>query len=853
MTVTDQVGPASDFDSRKARARTYDEERAAIQRARNDRNATRTHTPFHASARRIDIANAASERNRIKRVTTPGSRETDAWVYYDVLSEVKESARFKERSLSKLALFPAVRLSATSDPVPVDTIDNDTDVAYVTDPLAVSLARSVYDRIDGGAGTGHLTGSWGSIGFVSGDSYLVGYPDPTMPTGERFVLVTADNMKVTDRDTWALALSPEAPAGDWIPLPEGESIITRIWNRHAHWPDLADSAVLGTLDLCEKILLLSNMEYGTATSHMNAGWVIFPKGILGQERQPDDNQTGEAITDLFRNPTAADLAESILTPIGDPRNVGVAAPGIMEADDKLIEKIRHMTFGRDFDATAADMLEKSIIRFANGVTLPREVVLGMTDATNWTAWMVDDQTWRAYLEPDAKEFVQAASGGTYRPLLMAQWAALGRDQAAPIGKGPDGRVLTVMDLCLGADASNLIGDPDADDNVFKAHDKLLIGSTPARRRLGYDESEAPTEEDIAQQIALQRGREAVGPGGEPLPTAGPDGAPADPGTLPDEAGKEGGAGEGGVTASARRANPFAGYGRKWAARDAALTTRLLAQADTAMSRALDRAGAKLRTKALRASPAHQGVVAAVASNRDVAAVLGPGVVATLGLSPDELLDGAFDEVTTRFRAGVGRAQAATLEDLRRAGLADDVADDLHDRQASARDVATTAFTAALVALAIDRIYNPHPAAPPAGEHDTELTVPTSLVRSAMTTAGGASGRQSAGGTVITGADETPVSGVALGGDVTDTVEGMGATIATWTWSYGDESTRTRGFDPHMELDGLEFTSWDDDALLVQGDWPVATHYFPGDHEGDQCQAYPDIVPAPGQEAPEGGE
>lgn len=824
-----------------------------MQRARNERNAARTHSPFHASARRIDIANAASERNRIKRVTTPGSRETDAWVYYDVLSEVKESARFKERSLSKLALFAGIRLSATTDPVPIDTDDPDTGQPYITDQTAIAVARMVYDRIDGGAGTGHLTGSWGSIGFVSGDSYLVGYPDTTMPMGERFVLVTADNLKVTDRDTWALALSPDARPSDWVPLPDGDSIITRIWNRHAHWPDLADSAVLGTLDLCEKILLLSNMEYGTATSHMNAGWVIFPKGILGQERQPDDNQTGEASTDVFRNPTASDLAEAILTPIGDPRNVGVAAPGIMEADDKLIEKIRHMTFGRPFDETAAKMLDQSIIRFANGVTLPREVVLGMTDATNWTAWMVDDQTWRAYLEPDAKEFVQAASGGTYRPLVVAAWEALGRDKRAPIGNGPDGRVLTIMDLCLGADASNLIGDPDANDNVFKAHDSLLIGDGPARRRLGYDEGEAPTDEDVARAIALKRGREAVGPGGEPIPTGGPDGAPADPGTLPDTAGKEGGAGEGGVTASARTRNPFAGYGRKWATRDAALTTRLLAQADTAMARALDRAGAKLRTKALRASPAHQGVVAAVASNRDVAAVLGPGVVATLGLSPDELLDGAFDEVTTRFRAGVGRAQAATLEDLRRAGLSDDAADELHDRQTSARDVATAAFTAALIALAIDRIYNPHPEAPPAGEHDTELTVPTSLIRSAMTSAGGATGRQTDGGTVVTGAAETPVSGVALGADVTDAVSGMGATIVTWTWDYGDESTRTRGFDGHLELAGQDFTSWDDDLLLNPLDWPVATHYFPGDHDGCQCQAIPDIVPGPDQEAPEGGD
>jgi hypothetical protein len=812
------------------------------QQAQNARNAEKNR-PLISAARTIDVSNAAAERKRIKRVTQPGSREEDAWTYYDYLSEIKEGGRFIERSLSKLRLYPAVQVSPSTDPVPLDTLDSETDLPYVTDQAAIGLAQQTYERIDGGYGTGHLTGRWGTVGFVAGDSYLIGYKDPTANNGERFVLVTPDNLKVTDREQFALAMAPDAGPTEWLPLPLETSLITRVWNQHARWPDLADSAVLGVLDICEKVLILSNLEYGTATSHLNAGVLLFPHGILGKQLEHPDDDTGpDTAGNQTRNPTAQDIVNQMLTPISDPRSVAVAAPAILEADPGLIEKVRHVLLQRPFDATAAAMLDKAITRLANGVSLPREVLLGMTNATNWTAWMIDDQTWRAYLEPVAREFVQAATGGTFRPLLLADWKLLGYDENRQIGTGPDGRKLTIRNLCLWMDATSLVGDPDEVDNVFKGWDTGLLGSAPARQKIGWSEGDAPTDEDTAHLLALKRGREAVGPGGEPIPTD-------TTGQMPDPALAKGGAGEGlkasaqlALTAAARPRNRFAGYGAKWAARDAALMNRLLSQADTAMSRALDRAGAKLRTKATKAGDAHTQIVQA-AGNRDVGSLLGPGVVASLDLSPDELLDGSFDELATRFRSGVGRSQVTTLSDLQRAGLDDAAAADLERTQAQHRDAATAAFTAAMLALATQRIFDPHPAAPAAGEHDVELSVPSSLIRQSLAVAGGATGRPAAGGAFQSGPLDEPADGLALGVDVTSTVASMGATIVTWTWDYGDPSSRTSQFEPHENLAGVTFENWDDDALLNDSDWVVATHYFPGDHLGCQCQAIPDIVGA----------
>lgn len=53
----------------------------------------------------------------------------------------------------------------------------------------------------------------------------------------------------------------------------------------------------------------------------------------------------------------------------------------------------------------------------------------------------------------------------------------------------------------------------------------------------------------------------------------------------------------------------------------------------------------------------------------------------------------------------------------------------------------------------------------------------------------------------------------------------------WQWVYGYPD---REFEPHALLEGQEFSSWEDDVLLNDGDWPDVTYFAPGDHIGCSC-------------------
>ncbi len=68
------------------------------------------------------------------------------------------------------------------------------------------------------------------------------------------------------------------------------------------------------------------------------------------------------------------------------------------------------------------------------------------------------------------------------------------------------------------------------------------------------------------------------------------------------------------------------------------------------------------------------------------------------------------------------------------------------------------------------------------------------------------------------------------------------TTAAHVWVH---SGATIPFEPHLELDGAEFISWDDDVLAADpSEWPYVTHFRPSDHSTCGCAAADVLVVAP---------
>ena len=828
LTAADDAGPAVE-----GRAFSLGKKEGHLEAARvrasvpPPSNPARGASPaaFTAAARIIEMSSEA-ERTRVKSGRARNMWQDEAWGYFDALPEVKNGARFKGRSLSKLRLNIGVQLEPGAEPVPVPQLEEIEDQEQCP-PAVLAAANDVLDRLAGGKGHDHLLDRWGRNSFVAGEAFLVGYKDDSSPTGETFYMASPDELRITDRGQWALVLDPEDKPTDWVPLPTDTSIMVRIWNQHARYGNLPDSSVRGVTDICEILLAERNSELGDAFSRANNGILIMPHSMVGYA-PPLDDDAPEAGSAALRNPVIRDIYEHITTPIQNPRSASVAAPYIMTADADDIEKVRYLTFTSD--RGAPEKIVQLRQQLAQGVDLPEEILLGFGNATYSNSWIINDQTWTFYLQPDATQFMSALTMGLFRPLLLS-----GGTDAAWARK-----------LCIWFDKSQLVGDPDESDNAFKAVELGLIGDTAGRHRLGYAESEAPTPDDIALRIAL-KGRGADIPGilpqaegvteDPPAPAEEPatDTAPADPAATASAA----------LTAAAPSPTRLASLARKWAKRDRQLLDRLMSLSDSSVNRALDKAGAKLRTKAVRASATHAESIQGV-PNREVAAFFGPNVVtASLGMSTEDLIGSSFDELQGRYEDLVARAQKATRRDLEQLGLLQDDLDELEAQQDEDRHRGAALLTAGLVTFTAARLFDPRPNAPALGEFDSSMNAPVAVVREALTTAGGGSsgvahdGRAAGitpGGTSRDPVTDRVATGVTDGASVSGMLQRLHISTTGWVWNVGEPD---HPFEPHQDLEGVEFTSWTDEALANPDSWPEGGWYYPGDHDG--CQCYPEQI------------
>lgn len=102
-----------------------------------------------------------------------------------------------------------------------------------------------------------------------------------------------------------------------------------------------------------------------------------------------------------------------------------------------------------------------------------------------------------------------------------------------------------------------------------------------------------------------------------------------------------------------------------------------------------------------------------------------------------------------------------------------------------------------------------------------------------------------------GSDDVTVplmGGITSGHTMSEWLGSNGIETDRKIWLYGYEEEARRTFNGHLQMDGLVFTDWNDDALLVapQDAWLRTHYYFPGDHFGCACVVAP-YVPNRGED------
>lgn len=503
----------------------------------------------------------ASKAGKIKGETW----QAEAWNYYDLVGELWYSANFYGGCLSRVFLTLGVR-QRDGRIGPVWGDENADGTPEPLHPWAGPASDLLEDLRSPVGGQAAILRAFGVNLAVAGEAYLLGQDDDAVPTAKRWEVLSVDELK-SEGDHYKRGDEKIDPV---------ESLVVRLWRPHPRKSKQADSAVRPLLDILEELVLLTRGVRATTTSRLAGAGVYWVPEEIDYPGSNDEDPTVDQ-----PEPFTADLIKAMTTPISDKGSAAAVVPMVVRAPADYIEKVRHDDFTRNFDSYPSVALRKEAVeRFAQGIDLPVEIVTGQGGANHWSAWQIDEQTFKAHIEPMLTIIADGLTGGYLIPGLIA------------MGAEPE----EVNDLVVHYDAAELVTHPNQAADAQQAHDRMAIRNATFRRVLGFTEDDAPDEEEVAERIRIataMKGTSVNPGGGNAAPT--PAGSPSEvtPGAPSQE-------------------------------ESTILAAMVSAAAEVAIERAIERTGARVRGR-LNGRHDLRAVVSGVGA-REVCSQLGPSAV-----------------------------------------------------------------------------------------------------------------------------------------------------------------------------------------------------------------------------------
>lgn len=838
--------------------------------------------------RAMRVLTAASERLRIDdrkqaqrmRALRQGW-QSDAWSYYDSIPELSYAVSFMANCASRMRIYPSVYPISGESDAPMTLADAD------APPEIVALANmAMRDLGNGRLAIAELLNSLSTNLTVAGEGTLLGQEDPV--TGvQTWTVRSVDEIVVYD-DSYHLREVPNDPQGilGWVKLDPDYTVASRIWKPHPRFRILAQCAMRALIDDCESLMILRRMIRATGRSRLARDGILLMPNEMSIVEDNEDNRDPQA--DSFM----AQLTESMLEPIADEGVASAAVPIVLQGPGELLAQVRLLSMSQNFDAEASKIREELVGVIATGVDLPKEVISGVADLNHWSAWQVDDNTFRHHIEPHVLVLVDCLTSAYLRPYMLAM---------APGVVDPSVLNQWLPRMLFWYDPVELVTHPDQTADALQLYDRDAISWAKLREVAGFSDDDAPTIQELqARLISKQRtfppnltmeilhqldptlivppittagtipGIKPSGvdvgtppPVALPAPAQAPAGPPAAtpnattaPQIGPPAADRP--VAKPPVTASAAAMQEFnrlriaAGVLDPAEARrhrqravgrlseqmtmlDRDLRSRLVVAANAALQRQLERAGARVRSKVAKDETLRTKI--ALSRNEHVAALLGKDVVTAAGLNPADLMHSDWGDLKDKFYSWVGAAQRAALALAGRI-TGDTIAEaDLAQAQTAqqqALDAAWGLLADSMTKIAHEALYS---ADPNVASIDLDQLVPTGVIRAACAVAGGYGTQDLALVKTATGAEVpmipvgVPVGQIGTGSTIGNLITSTGMEPVSRTWVHGPS---LHPFEPHEALDGVSFTSWDDEVLANDSGFPDNSYFIPGDHQGCMC-------------------
>lgn len=438
-----------------------------------------------ASATRLDMKNK-KEIDSITKRRQQDKWQEEAWEYYDLIGEIKYVANLIASITSRVNLYAGF-VERSSD-VPSDIHE----VERLEEEFKQNAEDILYLLESGNGGTAGLLRSAALNMFVTGECWLVKEP-ARFSTGEpaKFQIRSVQELTATQGRNAYVAIKPrrDSKPADYIPLPS-DGFASRIWRNHPRFSDEADSSLRGVLDLCDQLLVLDRAASASAKSRMNAGMLFVPDG-LSNVTQTEGEMTAEGETPVITEMDESfeeELIAGLITPVEDISSAASLVPTVVRGPDDLGDKIRYITFERSVDPQHNERAGRVLDRILSGLDVPKDVAAGMSNVKYSNAIIIEEQLYKAHIEPLVLMIVDSLTIGFLRPALRKQgW--------------PEDIVSRAV---VWYDPSAITAKPSKAEAAVTLYNMKIIGAEAVLRANGFSTEDAPSEMERVQRMAEER-------------------------------------------------------------------------------------------------------------------------------------------------------------------------------------------------------------------------------------------------------------------------------------------------------------------------------------------------------------
>lgn len=387
----------------------------------------------------------------------------EAWEHYRNIGEFRYSCDWVGSMLSKALIYATV-----------ETVDG---VTKVEDGSILDYMSALFGNADGRAEMFRLIGIHMS---VTGECYVVGYPDPD-PYGD-------------GTDKWEIAASTKCirPMVDDEPWKINDVTLTdvdpldvtaiRIWRPDPLEPQLSISptrAVLSTLRQLHKLgqyisAQLDSRLAGAGILLMPDTMTLPPAPAPDGEPQVKSANNAEELMHI--------LMEAMTASLTNQDSAAAKVPIVVTASAESIAAVKHMTFWSELDQHASELRKEAIGRLALGMDVPPEVLQGASDSNHWSAWQADESAIKAHAQPLLKIITSALGSGYLRPLIS-------------VDTDYDGDRLSAYSIA--ADTSEMRLRPNRSKEALELYNLGELSGAALLRETGFEVGDAMSKEELA--------------------------------------------------------------------------------------------------------------------------------------------------------------------------------------------------------------------------------------------------------------------------------------------------------------------------------------------------------------------